>query len=161
MTHILVVDETSANCSIAKLALEADGAYQVTTASTAFDAVEAIELRHPQGAIIEAAMPQVSGLAIARHALSAGIPVLMMSGDTETQRALKAAGVPCLAKPLQVRDIVIQTMLLLQEARERHAQLTMQIARLAKTLVDLGEIIEHSRTLLQESEELRRRRTRS
>lgn len=156
MRHVLVVNDAPAVCHVVKLALEEDGACSVTTASTAFDAIAAIDNERPNGAIIDAMMPGVTHLEIAKHALSLGVPVLMMTGELDLQEALIAHGIRFVPKPFRIRDLVAETKLLLQQARERHAQLVVTMARLAKTQAALAEVLEHSRALQKRAEELQR-----
>ena len=161
MRRVLVVDDIPAICGIVKMALEADGSCRVMTAVTAFDAIAALGIRRPDGAIIDVAMPAVDGLILARHALGLGVPVLMMTGEPTAQESFVASGIPFMAKPFHIHDVVAQTQLLLREATERHAQLTLQIARLTKNLTEMRGVLDRSRALHQRSQELRRRLKRS
>jgi DNA-binding NtrC family response regulator len=156
MRHVLVVDDVPAICDIVKLALESDGACRVSMASSAFDAVAAIARDRPHGALIDAALPDLSGVVVANHALSLGVPVLMMTGDLQAQETFRDNGIPFVAKPFHIREVITQTSLLLREARERHAQLTLQMNRLIGNIAELREIVEQSRALKARSEALRR-----
>jgi len=153
-SHLLVVDDVPAICEVVKLALEADRHHRVMTAFNAFDAIAAIDLDRYDVAIIDASMPAVNGLTVAQHALARGVPVLLMTGEPLAQQSFTAGSIPFVAKPFHVKDIVEQTRLLLHEARERHAQLTVQMARLAKNLAQLDAALARSRALRRRSQEL-------
>lgn len=144
MRQVLVVDDEPSVCKVVKMALEADGSCLVTTATTAFDAVAALRDERPHGAIIDVSMPVVSGISIANQALSLGVPVLMMTGEPQTLEAFAANGIPFLGKPFRIAEVIGETRLLLREARERHAQLTMQMARVVANVSDLTRILERS-----------------
>jgi hypothetical protein len=51
-------------------------------------------------------MPTVSGVAIATHALNLGVPVLMMTGEPQLKESFTLSGIPFVAKPFHIRDIV-------------------------------------------------------
>lgn len=138
--HVLVVDHEAAVCDVVRMALEADGAWRVTGALSAVDVLATLHEDRPHGVIIDAAMPPTSGLAVAVTALTLGIPVLLMTGTREVQQILSANGIPFLAKPIRIREVVTETRLLVREAKERHAQLTMQMARLIAAGDGAGEL---------------------
>jgi DNA-binding response OmpR family regulator len=145
MRHVLIVDDEPAICEVVKLALEADGTRRVTPASTAFDALAALRRDRPHGAIVDALMPKVSGISIASEALALGVPVLLMTGALHLQRAFTAHDIPFIAKPFHIAEMTAATRLLLGEARERHAQLTLQMARLIANVAELRGLVERSR----------------
>ncbi len=145
MRHLLVVDEERAICDVVKMALEADATCRVSRAATAFDAVSVLRRDRPHGAIIDFCFRSPLGLTITSQALSLGVPVLLTTADLKTREALRANGVPFLAKPYHIRDVVKETHLLLEQARERHAQATAQLARLAANIAELRELTTASR----------------
>jgi DNA-binding response OmpR family regulator len=144
MRHLLVVDDCPAICDVVKMALEADGTCFVTGASTAFDALVVLRHDRPDGAIIDASMPAVSGIGIASQALTLGVPVLMMTGEPRAREAFFANGIPFLAKPFRAAEVIGEARLLLRDARKRHAQLTMQMTRVAANIAELRQILERS-----------------
>jgi len=155
MRHVLVVDDVRAICDIVKFALEAETHHRVTTAFNAFDAIAAIAADRFDGAIIDASMPAVNGLTVAQHALGRGVPVLLMTGEPLAQKSFAAGSIPFVAKPFHVKDIVEETRLLLRAARERHAQLSLQMAQLARNLAELDAAMARARALRKRARGLR------
>lgn len=145
MRHLLVVDEEPAICDVVKMALEADATCRVSRAFTAFDAVAVLRRDRPHGAIVDFCLTSAFGLMITSQALNLGVPVLITTGDLRTRERLRANGVPFLAKPYHIRDIVEQTRLLLEQARERHAQAAAQLVRLAANIAELQQLATASR----------------
>src|SRR5215471_13498322 len=99
MRHLLVVDDDAAVADVMRLGLEADGTCRVTIAPGAAEALETIDRDRPHVAIIDAVLPRVSGLLLARTVIEIGVPVLIVSGDLAVQKGLAEAGCPFLLKP--------------------------------------------------------------
>jgi DNA-binding response OmpR family regulator len=135
MRHILVVDDEPAICELIQLALEADGSCRVTCTSSAGEAVTMLRRNRPDAAIIDAVLPQVSGLQLVGQALDLGVPVLIVTGELATRARLEDSGCPYLAKPFAISALVAETKALLYEAPQRRAQLAVLLPRLiGKTL---------------------------
>jgi len=134
MRHVLVVDDEPAICELMQLALEADGSCRVTRASSADEAVVTLQRDRPDAAIIDAVLPQVSGLQLASQVLDLGVPVLIVTGEPATRAKLEAIGCPYLSKPFPINVLVAETTTLLGDAVERRAELALLLPRLvAKT----------------------------
>jgi len=102
MQHVLVVvDDEPAICELMQTALEANGSCRVTPAFSAVEAVAILQRDRPDAAIIDAVLPQVSGLRLAIQALDLGVPVLIATGELATQAKLEAVGCPYLSNPFQ------------------------------------------------------------
>ncbi len=134
MRHVLVVDDEPSICELMQLALEADGSCRVTRASSAGEAVAMLQRDRPDAAIIDAVLPQVSGLQLASQVLDLGVPVLIVTGEPATRAKLEAIGCPYLSKPFPINVLVAETNTLLGDAVERRAELALLLPRLvAKT----------------------------
>src|SRR5690242_1182140 len=116
MQHLLVVDDDAAVASVMRMGLEADGTCRVTTGPGAMEALAAIEHDRPHAAIIDAVLPQVSGLVLARTVIDLGVPVLIVSGEPGHQKLLLEAGCPFLLKPFRLAQLAAETRLLLDNA---------------------------------------------
>src|SRR5215472_14896653 len=66
MRHLLVVDDDAAVANVMRMGLEADGTCRVTIAPGATEALEAIDVDQPHAAIIDAVLPRIPGLVLAR-----------------------------------------------------------------------------------------------
>jgi DNA-binding response OmpR family regulator len=91
----------------------------------------ALDEQRPDAAIIDATLPKVSGLALARQFIGFGIPSLIISGDPTQQERL--AGIDChfLAKPFRMDQLLSETKALIEEAEQRMARLKSDLERLA------------------------------
>lgn len=135
MRHLLVVDDEPAICELVQLALEADGSCRVTRASSVSEAVALLQRDPPDGAIIDAILPQLSGLQLASQFIDRGVPVLIVTGEPATRERLEDVGCPHLAKPFPINVLVAETNALLDEAVQRRAQLALLLPRLiARTM---------------------------
>lgn len=137
MRHVLVVDNEPAICELVQLALEADGSCRVSSASNVEDAIALLRRDPPDAAIIDAILPQSSGLQLAGEVLDRGVPVLIVTGEPVTRERLDSVGCPYLAKPFSINVLVAETNALLEEAHERRAQLALLLRRLVSKAAPL------------------------
>src|SRR5690348_8300211 len=157
MRHVLVVDNEPAICELVQLALEADGSCRVSTAFT-FDGAFALLRRDPpDAAIIDAILPQSSGLQLAGQIVEHGVPVLIVTGEPATRARLESVGCPYLAKPFPIHVLVAETNALLDEALQRRAQLALLLPRLVAKAAPLRIAIARLREQVRRKH-LRRRR---
>src|SRR5262249_14229197 len=105
MRHLLVVDDDAAVADVMRMGLEADGTCRVTMAPGATEALAAIERDRPDAAIIDAVLPRIPGLLLARTVIDLGVPVLIVSGDLALQKGLSEAGCPFLMKPFRLSQL--------------------------------------------------------
>lgn len=127
------------------MALESDGTCRVTGASSADDALATVAWDRPDAAIIDAVLPRVSGLELARQMVDIGVPVLVMSGEPAQQQRLLENGCPFLPKPFSVKQLIAETRQLLDDAWRRKAELSVALARLTKNLAELSMAHEPAR----------------
>jgi len=137
MRHVLVVDNEPAICELVQLALEADGSCRVSSASSVDDALALLRRDPPDAAIIDAVLPQSSGLQLAGEILDRGVPVLIVTGEPATRERLESVGCPYLAKPFPINVLVAETKALLDEARQRRAELALLLPRLVSKAAPL------------------------
>jgi DNA-binding response OmpR family regulator len=130
MRHILVVESDLAVCAMMQMGLEADGTRRVTCAPTAADALGVIARDRPDAAIVAGFLPKIYGIAVASRALCSGIPVLLICGHPETVMKLERAGCHYLLKPVRIQALLAETKALLDDASQRHAELTLQLRKL-------------------------------
>lgn len=145
MRHVLIVDDEPAICELVQMALEADGSCRVTPASSAGDAMTVLERDRPDAAIIDAVLPQASGLQLATRAIGLGVPVLIVTGEPQTRDKLRAAGCPYLPKPFPIGTLVTETRALLDEAAQRRAELAVLLRRLVAKSAELRMACERVR----------------
>lgn len=155
MAHVLVVDDDKAVSEVMRMALESDGAWRVSCASSADAALPILVHDRPDAAIIDAVMPQVPGLALARAAVEFGVPVLLVSGNPALQHDLAEAGCSFLFKPFRVSELIVETRKLMDDATRRKIDLAASLDRMFKSREELAHVIEHSRQLREQSRRLR------
>jgi DNA-binding response OmpR family regulator len=151
MRHVLVVDDDIAVCEVMRMGLEADGTCRVTGAASAEEALSVALGDRPDAAIVDAVMPGVHGLALARALIGIGIPVMIVSGDPRLQRRLAEAGCRFLAKPFRLSEITVEMRLLLDNATQRATDLSASFERLFNEGPEFAQMIEQSRRLAEES----------
>jgi len=141
---ILIVDDEPDNLLLLKLILAEHG-YQVRTAISGPQALEAARLQVPDLILLDILMPEMDGFEVCRHLKADNrmhdVPVLFLSALDQIKykvRAFAAGGVDYITKPFQMEEVVarLQTHLAL---RDLHRQLQAANARLAKQLKELEE----------------------
>lgn len=151
MRHILVADDDIAVCEVVRMGLDADGTSRITCATSAKEALAIALNDRPDAAIVDAVMPGVHGLALARTLIGIGIPVLIISGEPELQRRLTEAGCRFIAKPCRLSEIALEVRILLDDASRRTANLLTSFDRLLDAEPEFAQVIEQSRQLTEES----------
>jgi len=158
MRHLLVVEDDPAVCSVMQMGLEADGSCRVTSVDSARAAFHIALDDRPDAAIIDAALPEVHGLALTRAVVGLEIPVLITSGDPALQDRMVEVGCPFLVKPFGIGQLVTETRQLLDAASQRMGQLMTSLDRMLNAQRELGFVIEQSHRLVEESRRFRAER---
>ncbi|HET7699991.1 MAG TPA: response regulator [Candidatus Limnocylindria bacterium] len=104
--RVLIVDDESDIRSIARLALERVGGWQVFTAASGLEGVEIAVREQPEAILLDGAMPGMDGLATLRELRereeTRHIPVVFITASVQAaqQRVFRSAGARAiLAKP--------------------------------------------------------------
>jgi DNA-binding response OmpR family regulator len=128
LLSILIVDDDPDACAILSLALEASGAYDVTVAQSAAEALDAMKSRHEpfNGVFLDIRMPKITGFELCSIIRStsgySNVPIIMITGMTE-QSYLQAAYVvgadDYIEKPYDLREIPAR----FSRARKKRAHL--------------------------------------
>jgi DNA-binding response OmpR family regulator len=155
MQHLLVVDDAPDICETLRLGLEDNGAWRVSTAGSAHAALPVVLQDRPDAAVIDAVLPQIPGLVLARAVLDAGVPVLVISGEPRHQLLLTDARCRFLAKPFTISRLAAEMRALLDATHERIAELGTTLDRLLATRDEFAEITQKSRHLIAEVARLR------
>ena len=151
MRHVLVVDDDIAVCEVMRMGLDADGTCRVTCAASAKEALAIALHDRPDAAIIDAVMPGVHGLALARTLIGIGVPVMIVSGEPKLQRQLAGVGCRFLEKPFRLSEVALELRLLLDDASRRTTDLAGCFDRLLNAEPELADVIEQSRRLSEEA----------
>ena len=120
---VLVVDDSPGTLGMLSAALEAAG-YTVLLAQSGAIALALMERVTPNIVLMDAVMPGMDGFEacerLKRSRMNAGVPVVFMTGLTETEhvvRALDAGGVDYLTKPVAPAELVARVRVHLANAR--------------------------------------------
>lgn len=118
--RVLVVDDDQAVLALIRLALTKSGV-DVVTAGSAGEALAALDREHPDLAILDVVMPDLSGWELLRRIRdTSDVPVLMLSGrDSEVDKArgLDLGADDYLAKPFGIIEFEARVRALLRRAR--------------------------------------------
>ena len=120
---VLVVDDVPDNLSVLHDALDESG-YTVLVATSGEAALLRARQALPDIVLLDAMMPGMDGFEVARqlkaHAETAHIPIIFMTGLTETEylvAALEAGGVDYVTKPIKPKEVMARMGVHLQGAR--------------------------------------------
>lgn len=120
---VLIVDDVPDNLAVLHDALDESG-YTVLVATTGEAALQRAAQAAPDIILLDAMMPGMDGFEVARRlkadAATAHIPVIFMTGLTETEHlvaALEAGGVDYVTKPIKPKEVLARMGVHLQGAR--------------------------------------------
>ena len=131
MRHVLAVDDEPLILELMRSTLLDHGRYRVSIAPDAETAVKILVNDPPHAALIDAVLPGTSGIYLASHALSLGVPTLLVTGKTDIRTVFEEAGCPVLWKPFQSDALVSSVKTLVADASQRRVQMNLALNRLA------------------------------
>ena len=121
---VLIVDDVPDNLSVLHDALDESG-YTVLVATNGESALQRAVQALPDVVLLDAVMPGMDGFEVARrlkaHAATAQIPIIFMTGLTETEHvvaAFAAGGVDYVTKPIRPREVLARIAVHMQGARQ-------------------------------------------
>ncbi len=138
---ILVVDDALDTLRMLCDALTAEG-YAVLAARDADEALQRLEVVIPDGILLDAVMPGMDGFELCQRIKAtphlAHIPVLFMTGLSETEQILKGfsnGGVDYVVKPLRIPEVLARLGTHVRNAR------ATRLAREAVDVAGLGTVV--------------------
>jgi len=121
---VLIVDDVPDNLSVLHDALDESG-YTVLVATSGEAALQRAAQALPDIVLLDAMMPGMDGFEVAKRlkasALTAHIPIIFMTGLTETEHliaALEAGGVDYVTKPIKPKEVLARMGVHMQGARQ-------------------------------------------
>lgn len=121
---VLIVDDVPDNLSLLHDALD-EGGYTVLVATSGETALQRAAQALPDVVLLDAVMPGMDGFEVARRlkadAQTAHIPVIFMTGLTETEHvvaAYGAGGVDYVTKPIRPQEVLARMSVHMQSARQ-------------------------------------------
>jgi DNA-binding response OmpR family regulator/DNA-binding CsgD family transcriptional regulator len=122
---VLIVDDVPDNLSVLHDALDESG-FTVLVATNGESALQRAAQALPDVVLLDAVMPGMDGFEVARrlkaHAATASIPIIFMTGLTETEHvveAFAAGGVDYVTKPIRAQEVLARMAVHMRSARER------------------------------------------
>ena len=108
-TEVLVVDDERETCELLEMALSRQG-MQVTTCTTAADALEKIASRDFDVVLTDLSMPETSGLEVCERviALRPDVPVVLITGHATLETAMgaiRAGAYDFVTKPIESKTL--------------------------------------------------------
>jgi two-component system response regulator MprA len=125
--RILVVDDDPAVCGSIDRALRLEG-YQVQTAATGGEALQALALDPPDALVLDLQLPDIDGLSVCQRMRSAGddTPVLMLTARDAIQdrvAGLDAGADDYLVKPFALAELLARLRALLRRQSGTESEL--------------------------------------
>lgn len=131
LESILIVDDIPENLSLLHESLDQAG-YQVLVATNGFTAIEIAHRSQPDMILLDGSMPEIDGFEtcsqLKASPMTAHIPVIFMTGLTETEHIVKGfqvGGVDYVTKPLNIDEVQARVKTHLLQARLMHQQKQM------------------------------------
>jgi CheY-like chemotaxis protein/DNA-binding CsgD family transcriptional regulator len=122
---VLIVDDVPDNLAVLHDALDESG-YTVLVATSGEAALALVAKAPPDIVLLDAVMPGLSGFEVARRLkaepATAGVPIIFMTGLTETEHVLEAfgaGGVDYVTKPIRPREVLARIAAHLHTARSQ------------------------------------------
>jgi DNA-binding response OmpR family regulator/DNA-binding CsgD family transcriptional regulator len=122
---VLIVDDVPDNLSVLHDALDESG-YTVLVATNGESALQRAQQALPDVVLLDALMPGMDGFEVARrlkaHRETAHIPIIFMTGLTETEHVIKAfaaGGVDYVTKPIRAQEVLARMTVHMSSAREK------------------------------------------
>jgi two-component system response regulator HydG len=141
-TEVLVVDDERDTCELLELALARQG-MQVTTCTTAADALEKIASRDFDVVLTDLSMPETSGLEICERVLAIrpDVPVVLITGHATLETAMgaiRAGAYDFVTKPIESKTLGVVVSRAVQHRRLREQIKQLRAARDANQSVIVG-----------------------
>jgi DNA-binding NtrC family response regulator len=141
-TEVLVVDDERDTCELLEMALARQG-MQVTTCTTAADALEKIASRDFDVVLTDLSMPETSGLEVCERviALRPDVPVVLITGHATLETAMaaiRAGAYDFVTKPIESKTLGVVVSRAVQHRRLREQIKMLRAARDANQSIIVG-----------------------
>jgi len=141
-TEVLVVDDELETCELLEMALSRQG-MQVTTCTTAADALEKVSSRDFDVVLSDLTMPDVSGLELCERiiALRPDVPVVLITGHGSLETAMgaiRAGAYDFVTKPIESKTLGVVVSRAVQHRRLRDQIKQLRAANDANASIIVG-----------------------
>ncbi len=148
MPKILLVDDDPAVCEVIKDFLQE---WAETTVDCALDGTlgaQKLQQKHFDLALIDGALPSVSGLQLAEIAANENTPVLLLSGHPDFNQKFHSFGYPYLPKPFSLDQLLSESKRVIAETSENIRRVKASAARMQANAEALKAAVAESQRLL-------------
>jgi two-component system, OmpR family, response regulator MprA len=153
MSYVLVIDDQPAIRTVVQTALEEDGAFRVSGASTGDDALARFDSDAPDLIVLDLVMPGMHGLELAAHACARGIPVVLMTGEPTMTATLESLACPHLHKPFRMEQLLAEARAAIEDAAANRRAVRLALNRLLAG-ADAGDaLLQRVRAILEQAQE--------
>jgi len=153
MSYVLVIDDQPAIRGIVQTALEEDGAFRVSAASTGDDALARFDGDTPDLIVLDLVMPGMHGLELAAHACARGIPVVLMTGEPGMTATLEGLACPHLHKPFRMEQLLDEVRAARADAAANTRSVRLALHRLLAGGDASDAMLQRVRAILEQAQE--------
>jgi DNA-binding response OmpR family regulator len=148
MPKILVIEDDPAVCEVITNCLQEWAGITVDCAQNGMLGAQKLQQGHFDLALIDGALPRVSGLQLAEIAANGNTPVLLLSGHPDYNEKFHSFGYPYLAKPFSPDQLLSESQRVIAETSENIRRVKASAARMqANTEALKAAAIESQRLL--------------
>jgi DNA-binding response OmpR family regulator len=147
MAHVLVVEDDRSVFEVIEGAVSSEPDFSVSLAATGRAALSSLATVRPDLVLVNDVIPAPSGIAVARHAASLEVPVLLMTGNPLGVERAKTAGYPLLMKPFLPSQLLERMRGVLADAAARQSDAQRTLAEGWRACAEAEEL----RTALEEA----------
>lgn len=153
MSYVLVIDDQPAIRTVVQAALEEDGAFRVSVASTGDDALARFDSDAPDLIVLDLVMPGMHGLELAAHACARGIPVVLMTGEPAMTATLEGLACPHLQKPFRMEQLLAEVRAALEDAGANRRAVRLALRRLLAGGEVSDQLLQRVRAIVEQARE--------
>jgi len=153
MSYVLVIDDQPAIRGVVQAALEEDGGFRVSGASTGDDALARFDSDAPDLIVLDLVMPGMHGLELAAHACARGIPVVLMTGEPTMIATLESLACPHLQKPFRMEQLLAEARAAIEDAAANRRAVRLALRRLLAGGNAGDALLQRLRAILEQAQE--------
>ena len=153
MSYVLVIDDQPAIRTVVQTALEEDGAFRVSGASTGDDALARFDSDAPDLIVLDLVMPGMHGLELAAHACTRGIPIVLMTGEPTMTATLENLACPHLHKPFRMEQLLAESRAAIEDAAANRHAVRLALHRLLAAGDTNDLLLQRVRAILEQAQE--------
>jgi DNA-binding NtrC family response regulator len=148
VARILVVDDDALVCEVLTDCLQEDLGAKVECALTGERGALMIAGMRFDLTLIDALLPDVSGIALAEFAADEDTAALMTSGHPQVSETLDRFDFPYLEKPFDIASLIAEATSIIRDTRENIRRVKTSAAQMRASAEALNAAMEKSRRLL-------------